>query len=96
MVDKALAEFNEALRLNPQSHDAKTGLSSTLLLNGEIDKAVEILNEALRVNPHPQMTYYKLGIAYEMKGETAQAVKMYRKALEGIMKNVVLPSAVSR
>ena len=95
-VDKALAEFNEALRLNPQSHDAKTGLSSTLLLNGEIDKAVEILNEALRVNPHPQMTYYKLGIAYEMKGETAQAVEMYRKALEGIMEKVVLPSAVSR
>ncbi len=95
-VDKALSEFNEALKLNPHAHDAKTGLGSTLILKGEIDRALEMLKEALRTNPHPQMTYYELGRAYELKGEFNNALEMYKKAIEKIVDKTILPSHISR
>ena len=94
--DKAMAEFNEALKLNTHSHDAKTGLGSTLILKGEIDKAVDILQDALRINPHPQMTYYELGRAYELKGELNKALEMYKQAIEKIVDKTILPSHLSR
>jgi len=95
-ADKALAEFNEALKLNPHSHDAKTGRGEALILKGDIDKAVKILIEALRTNPHPQKTYYELGRAYELKGDLIKALEMYKQAIEKIIDKKILPSHLSR
>ena len=94
-ADNALAEFIEALKLNPHSHDAKTGLGEALILKGDVDKAIALLNEALRTNPHPQMTYYELGRAYELKGELIKALEMYKQAIEKIIDKTILPSHLS-
>jgi tetratricopeptide (TPR) repeat protein len=45
-ADKALEDFNEAIKLDPLSHDAKTGLGGALILKGDID----------RDNNHPELS----------------------------------------
>jgi tetratricopeptide (TPR) repeat protein len=92
-ADKALEDFNEAIKLEPLSHDAKTGLGGALILKGDIDRALEILTDATVANPYPQRTYYELGKAYEIKGEKDKALEMYKKAIEKIINNKFLPSS---
>jgi tetratricopeptide (TPR) repeat protein len=93
-ADKALEDFNEAIKLDPLSHDARTGLGGALILKGDIDRALEILTDAAVANPYPQRTYYELGKAYEIKGEKDKALEMYKKAIEKIMNNKILPSSI--
>ena len=60
VVDKALAEFNEDLRLNPHSHDAKTGLSSTFIrIHGTTGREC-LLDGACIYFPPPWLTPYSL------------------------------------
>jgi tetratricopeptide (TPR) repeat protein len=95
-ADKAIQEFNTVLRLDPDSHDAKTGLGGALILKGDIERAIEILNSAAIANPYPQMTYYELARAYELKGERDKAIEMYKKAVDRLIKGRILPSWVSK
>ena len=95
-AQKAFAEFSEALRLNPNSHDARTGLGAALILKGDIDNAIEVLTDALSTNPYSEMTYYELGRAYELKGENSKSKEMYKRALQKIVRKKVIPSSVSR
>jgi tetratricopeptide (TPR) repeat protein len=94
-ADKALKDFNEAIKLDPRSHDAKTGLGGALILKGDIDRALEILTDATVANPYPEMTYYELGRAHELKGEKDKALEMYKKAIEKIINNKIFPSSIS-
>jgi peroxiredoxin len=94
-VEKAFEEFNTALQIAPDSHDAMTGLGATLILRGEIDSAIEILTEATLSNPNPQMTFYELGKAYELKGEKDKSIKMFKKVMGKIVKKSIIPSSIS-
>ncbi len=94
-ADYSMKEFEKALKLEPFSYDAKTGLGGALVLIAEIDKAIEVLTSAIADNPNPSMTYYELGRVYELKGDKAGAIMMYKKALEKRMEEVVLPSDLS-
>ena len=95
-AEKALETFNKAAELAPESNDVKTGLGGALILNKEYDKAIAVLKEATVANPYAQMTYYELGKAYELKGEQDKSIAMYKKAIEKIVKNQILPSAISK
>ena len=68
-ADKAFGQFNEALKLSPHSHDAKTGLGGALILKGDIDRAIEVLsrccfNESLSGDDLSM----NLALAYELQG----------------------------
>ena len=95
-ADEAGDAFRKALEIEPGSKDAKTGIGSALIVTGELDKAIEILTEAASLNPHPQRTFFELGKAYGLKGDKAKEAEMYKKALEKIIHNQILPSALSR
>ncbi len=95
-ADLALEEFNKALKLEPASHDAKTGMGGALILKGDPDGAIAVLNEAVTANPYPQKAYYELGRAYELKGEKDMSIEMYKKALGKMLKKKILPSSLSK
>lgn len=95
-ADLALEAFDNALKIEPDSKDAKTGKGGALILKGDLDNAIELLNEAAVANPYASMTYYELGKAYEDKGDKDGAIEMYKKSIEKIIHKKILPSSVAK
>lgn len=80
-LDKALADFNEAIRLAPTwAHIHNRGL----LWNAkkEFDKALSDYNEALRLNPRSYLVHYHRGELYYGQKEIDKAIDDYSKAIE--------------
>ncbi len=95
-ADLALESFNNALKIEPESNDVKTGIGEVHILKGDYDKAIDILKSATVANPYAQMAYYKLGRAYELKGEDQMSMQMYKKSVQKILKKKLLPSSLSK
>jgi Flp pilus assembly protein TadD len=81
---EATQSFDEALKINPHSYDAKTGKAAILARSGKLKEAEQSLREALVLNPNPVRTHYELGLIYEKLGEFDKAVAEYK---EGINKH---------
>jgi tetratricopeptide (TPR) repeat protein len=59
-LDKAIADCNEAMRLDPKNARAYYNRGNAWLKKGEDDKAISDFNAAIRLDPHPKMLYYVL------------------------------------
>ncbi len=81
---EAMQSFDEALRINPRSYDAKTGKAAVLARSGKLKEAEQSLRDALVLNPNPVKTHYELGLIYEKLGEFDKAIAEYK---EGISKH---------
>jgi Flp pilus assembly protein TadD len=79
---KALLSFEEALKLNPRSVEAKVGKGIALGRQGEYGKAEQTLREALPLNPNPARVHYELGVLCERRGDFAGAVSEYKEGLK--------------
>jgi Flp pilus assembly protein TadD len=55
--DRAIASFNEALRLDPGNTKAYVGRGITWSMKGAHDKALTDFNEALQLNPKSSIAY---------------------------------------
>ncbi|UCF42749.1 MAG: tetratricopeptide repeat protein [Planctomycetota bacterium] len=78
---KALAQFNEALRISPGFHEAHKNKGSVLLDMGKFDEAIATFNELLLAAPDWPDAHYWLGVAYARRGAYQQAVKPFKEAL---------------
>ena len=83
-LDEAMLSFNEALKLNPRSHDAKTGRGIVLARKGNLQEAEKVFKDALLLNPNPVRTHYELGLVYEKLGDLEKAAAEFK---EGIRKH---------
>jgi tetratricopeptide (TPR) repeat protein len=79
--DGAIAEYREAIRLNPNSDLAHTHLGFALWEKGDWDGAMAEYREVLRLNPHDDAAHNNLGAALWQKGDTDGAMAEYREAL---------------
>jgi Flp pilus assembly protein TadD len=79
---EALLSFEEALKLNPRSVEAKVGKGIALGRRGEYGKAEQALREALPLNPNPARVHYELGVLCERRGDFAGAVTEYKEGLK--------------
>jgi len=79
--DKAIADFNEALRLNPTLALAYCNRGEAWRKKGEYDKAIADNNEALRLNPNNARAYNNRGLAWGSKGEYDRAIGDYNEAI---------------
>lgn len=77
----ALAQFKEALRLDPEAAEAYRGLGSIYLKQQSLDKAKTALLNAIRIRPHYADAHNDLGIIYDSLGNFRDAVKSYVQAL---------------
>src|ERR1700733_890271 len=65
--DKAIADFNEAIRLEPKNADAYNGRSLVWLDKKDYDKAIADSNEAIRLDPKFGLAYLSRGTAFYNK-----------------------------
>lgn len=81
-LDEAQKQFDEALRLNPRSFDAKTGKGAVLARTGNLKDAERVLKDALLLNPNPVRTHYELGLLYEKLGDLEQAATEFKEGIK--------------
>lgn len=79
--DKAFADFNAALRVDPESWLAHYNRANVYFDLGKDDLAIEDFNAAIGADPTAAMAYYNRGLAHERRGNITEAVDDYRHAL---------------
>ncbi len=71
--DRAIADFNAALRLNPQLAEAYNNRGGAWHSKGEDDRAIVDFNAALRLNPQHVRTYLNRGATRFDQGQFVSA-----------------------
>jgi cytochrome c-type biogenesis protein CcmH/NrfG len=71
------ADFESAVKTNPNDPQAWFGLGSYYAVQGDSNKAAEALERALSLRPSFEGARYMLGIAYTDQGRVEQAIQMF-------------------
>jgi tetratricopeptide (TPR) repeat protein len=79
--DRAIADYDEALKLNPKIAGAYTGRAAANLRKGNIDRALPDLNEGLRLDPKSPGVHNVFGYYYNKKGDHERALTEVSEAL---------------
>ena len=79
--DKAIADYNEAIRLDPKDAMAYYNRGCAWSGKKEYDKAIADYNEAIRLDPGIAYAYYNRGVAFLLSG-SEKASDDARKDLE--------------
>jgi tetratricopeptide (TPR) repeat protein len=80
-LEKAIADYNEAIRLNPQYAKAYNNRGLAYEKKGELEKAIADYNEAIRLNPDFAAAYNHRGNVYQKKGDLEKAIRDYDEAI---------------
>ena len=86
-IDKAIADYTEAIRLNPKDAKAYYNRGLVYVKKGDHDKAIADFTEAILLNPKDAEAYYNRGGAYGKKGEHDKAITDYTAAIRINPKN---------
>lgn len=74
-IDLAIAEYDKALRVNPDFTYAHCNLGIAYYALGYIDRAVQEFIATIKVDPELAEVHYNLGVAYKSKGEFDAAMR---------------------
>jgi tetratricopeptide (TPR) repeat protein len=81
-LDTAIADYNEAIRLNPGSAGvAHQGRGRAWRDKKDYDKAIADCNEAIRLDPGHARAYYTRGVVWSDKKDYDQAIADYNEAI---------------
>jgi tetratricopeptide (TPR) repeat protein len=79
--DRAIADYTQALRLDPDNADAYLERGDAYANIGDPDKAIADYTAALRIDPNFAAAYVSRGLAYGDKGMHDRAIEDYTAAL---------------
>jgi tetratricopeptide (TPR) repeat protein len=79
--DRAIADYSEAIRLDPKYVNAYYARAFVYHAKGDYDRAITDFNEALRLDPKYALAYYNRGLAYHDKGDYDRAIADYNEAI---------------
>jgi tetratricopeptide (TPR) repeat protein/mono/diheme cytochrome c family protein len=82
-LDRAIEQYEAALRLRPDDAVANNAMGSALLAEGRLDQAALYLETALKVRPDYFDAHYNLGNALASKNDFEGASKQFLLALQG-------------
>ncbi len=82
LLDKAIEEYQEAIRLDPNLAIAHYNLGFALHDKKELDKAIDELKKAIELEPNFGQAHAVLGDLLLMKGQFAEAKISTQKALD--------------
>ena len=86
--DKAIAEGERGVALNPSGSLARVYYGQSLIYAGRPEEAVPVLQKAVRLNPFgPDYLYLSYGSALRMTGRFEEAVSAYKKVLQRLPDN---------
>lgn len=80
--DDAIAQYEEALRLDPKEAEAHHNIGLTLMQKGKVDDAIAQYRQALQFDPKLLSAYVNLGDALLQKGKADDAMAQYIAALK--------------
>lgn len=80
--DKAAADYNKAIEIDPLLAEAYYGLGTVDNLLGEYDRALIALKKAVDLKPELVQAYNNLGNVYNKLGNLKQALYNYNKAID--------------
>jgi tetratricopeptide (TPR) repeat protein len=84
---RAIADFSDAIRLNPKSVLAYNKRALTYTRKGEFDRAISDLNAAIGIAPKFAHSYFARGSAYFQKGESIRAIPDLDKVIQIVPAN---------
>ena len=79
--DSAIADFTEAIRVDPTYADAYYMRGGAYQEKGDFDSAIADFTEAIRLNPKYTEAYIDRGNAYQKKGEHDKAISDLTEAI---------------
>ena len=79
--DRAINDYNEALRLNPRHANGFSNRGVAFTRKGEYDRAIESFNDAIRLNPNHVDAFTNRGVAFTRKGEYDRAIESFNAAI---------------
>lgn len=82
MYDEAIAEFEDAIVLNPKNSIVYNNLGKAYLGVKKYDEAIGVLEEAISLSPRFADFHNNLGLAYLHKSQCKKAVERFKKATE--------------
>ena len=81
--DKAIAEGERGVALNPSGADVKYWYAATLTFAGRAEEAILLFEKTIRLNPFgPSRYFLGYGHALRVTGRFEEAVSAYRKAIQ--------------
>jgi tetratricopeptide (TPR) repeat protein len=81
--EKAIAEAEQSLAINPNYADGHCHKARSLHYVGRNEESIELIRKAIRLNPFPpSYYYYQLGYCYFMTEQYEQAVAEFTKAIK--------------
>jgi tetratricopeptide (TPR) repeat protein len=81
MTDRAIADLEMAISLNPYNYDAYMNLAVAQEKLGQLDRARENVEKAVSVKPASHEAYIYRGVLYEELGQLDKAIGDYTKAI---------------
>ncbi|MDR2019423.1 MAG: tetratricopeptide repeat protein [Treponema sp.] len=93
---RALAAYNDYLRLRPRSSEGRLFAGRTYLAIGLPHRAVPLLRKALRLNPSSVSTMALLGTAYLKSKHARMAADLLQQAVETAAKRELAPGESRR
>jgi len=81
LTDRAIADLEMAIALNPNNYDAYMNLGVAYEKRGQFDKATENVEKAITVKPSSHEAYLYRGVLYEEAGQLEKAMEAYTKAI---------------
>ncbi len=80
-LDKAIREYQAALRINPNLAGVHLNLGGVYYQQGHLDEAIREFQAALRINPDYADAHYNLGLAYADQARIDKAIHEFQAAL---------------
>jgi tetratricopeptide (TPR) repeat protein len=80
--DRAIADYDQAIRINPKQASAYTNRAAAYNFKGAYDRAIVDLDEAIRIDPKLAGAYNNRGFSYIKKGEYDRAIADLDQALK--------------
>jgi TonB family protein len=80
-MDGAIAEYSEAIRLDPTFAEAFNNRGLAEARKGDLDAALRDYSQAISLNPRYAAAFYNRGLAYRRKQDFDQAIEDYSRAL---------------
>jgi len=80
-TEKAIAQYREALRINPAYAGAHNNLGVALIRVGRAEEGIEQYYEALQIDPTSANARTNLGAALIQQGKIKEAIAQYHEAL---------------
>jgi tetratricopeptide (TPR) repeat protein len=80
--DKALADFNEAIKLSPNYADAYNNRGEAHRKKNQLREALQDYTKAVQIDNNFAEAYYNLGLVYEAQKQNQQAADAFGKYLQ--------------